>query len=60
LKDHIYALSPEASLFVGKPNLGHISNYYLGEPINDDEVAAVQAAAEKIGIDVLNTRFLSS
>ncbi|KAF8798016.1 aflatoxin-detoxifizyme [Phlegmacium glaucopus] len=60
LKDHIYALSPEASLFVGKPNLGHISNYYLGEPINDNEVAAVQAAAEKIGVDVLNTRVVKN
>jgi hypothetical protein len=34
-----------------------VSNYYLGIPIDDDEVAAVQTAAEKIGIDVLNTRF---
>jgi len=33
-----------------------VSNYYLGTPIEDDEVAAVQVAAEKIGIDVLNTR----
>ena len=57
MKDHIYALSPEASLFIGKRNLGHISNYYLGEPINDDEVADVQTAAEKIGVDVLNTRY---
>ncbi|KDR81604.1 hypothetical protein GALMADRAFT_239656 [Galerina marginata CBS 339.88] len=60
LKDHIYAVSPEASLFIGKRNLGHISNYYLGEPINDDEVAAVQAAAEKIGVDVLNTRVVKN
>jgi dipeptidyl-peptidase-3 len=57
LKDHIYALTPEASLFIGKRNLGHTCNYYLGEPINDDEVAVVQAAAEKFGVDVLNTRF---
>jgi len=56
LKDHIYSVSPEPSLFIGKRNLGHVSNYYLGDPIADDEVAAVQAAAEKIGIDVLNTR----
>ncbi|PCH38202.1 aflatoxin-detoxifizyme [Wolfiporia cocos MD-104 SS10] len=56
LKEHIYQLSPEASNFIGKRHLGHISNYYLGETILDDEVAAVQAAAEKIGIDVLNTR----
>jgi len=56
LKDHIYAVSPESSLFIGKRNLGHVSNYYLGVPIEDDEVAAVQAAAEKIGVDVLNTR----
>ncbi|KAF8201843.1 aflatoxin-detoxifizyme [Pholiota molesta] len=60
LKEHIYATSPESSLFIGKRNLGHISNYYLGEPINDDEVAAVQAAAEKIGIDVLNTRVVKN
>jgi dipeptidyl-peptidase-3 len=59
LKDHIYALTPEASLSIGKRSLGHTSNYYLGEPINDNEVADVQTAAEKIGIDVLNTRFLS-
>lgn len=33
-----------------------MSNYYLGETITDDEVAAVQKAAEKIGVDILNTR----
>ena len=33
-----------------------MSNYYLGEIIQDDEVAAVQAAAEKLGIAVENTR----
>ncbi|KAG0707773.1 peptidase family M49-domain-containing protein [Suillus ampliporus] len=56
LKDHIYALTPENSLSIGKPKDGHISNYYLGQTITDEEVAAVQAAAEKIGVDVLNTR----
>ncbi|PPQ86247.1 hypothetical protein CVT25_005576 [Psilocybe cyanescens] len=60
LKDHIYATSPESSLFIGKRHLGHVSNYYLGEIINDEEVAAVQAAAEKIGIDVLNTRVVKN
>jgi dipeptidyl-peptidase-3 len=60
LKDHIYAVSPESSLFIGKRNLGQTSNYYLGEVINDDEVAAVQAAAEKIGVDVLNTRVVKN
>lgn len=34
-----------------------MSNYYLGETISDEEVAAVQAAAEKEGIDILNTRY---
>ena len=58
LKEHIYATEPEASLFIGKRNLGHVSNYYLGNVIADDEVAAVQAAAEKLGIDVLNTRLV--
>jgi dipeptidyl-peptidase-3 len=36
--------------------LGHVSNYYTGEVITDEEVAAIQAAAEKHGVDVLNTR----
>ncbi|KAJ7046776.1 aflatoxin-detoxifizyme [Mycena alexandri] len=56
LKEHIYAVTPESSLFVGKPNQGHVSNYYLGETISDNEVADIQAAAEKLGIDILNTR----
>ncbi|KAG9226318.1 hypothetical protein CCMSSC00406_0003197 [Pleurotus cornucopiae] len=60
LNDHIYALSPESSLFIGKRSLGHVSNYYLGEPITDDEVAAVQTAAEKLKTDVLNTRVLKN
>lgn len=57
LKDDIYALEPEARLFIGKPDQGQISNYYLGEPITDDEVAAIQIAAEKLEIDILNTRY---
>ena len=57
LKDHIYALEPEDSLFIGKRNLGHISNYYLGQLITDEEVAAVQTAAEALNIDVLDTRY---
>jgi dipeptidyl-peptidase-3 len=57
LKEHIYASAPEESLFIGKRSEGHISNYYLGVIISDDEVAAVQAAAERLGIDVLNTRY---
>jgi hypothetical protein len=57
LKGHLYALEPEASLFIGKRDVGQVSNYYLGDPITDDEVAAVQSAAEKIEIDILNTRY---
>ncbi|XP_006458134.1 hypothetical protein AGABI2DRAFT_64000 [Agaricus bisporus var. bisporus H97] len=56
LKDHIYSTTPEASLYIGKRSLGHVSNYYVGEVINDEEVTAIQAAAEKLNIDVLNTR----
>jgi dipeptidyl-peptidase-3 len=56
LKGHIYALTPESNLSIGKRSLGHISNYYLGEVITDEEVAAVQVAAENFAIDVLNTR----
>ena len=57
MRDHIYALEPESSLFIGKRDLGHVNNYYLGDPITDDEVAAVQTAAEKTNIDILNTRY---
>jgi len=57
LNEHIYATNPESSLFIGKPSLGHICNYYLGPPITDEEVAAVQKAAETVGVDVLNTRY---
>ncbi|KAI0650861.1 aflatoxin-detoxifizyme [Trametes meyenii] len=56
LKEHIYQLLPESSNFIGKRSLGHVSNYYLGEAPTDEEVAAVQEAAEKIDVSVLNTR----
>ena len=56
LKDFIYSTTPESANFIGKRSLGHVSNYYPGEPITDEEVAAVQAAAEKLGVDILNTR----
>lgn len=41
---------------IGKRSEGQVSNYYLGEVITDEEVEAVQIAAEKIGVDVFNTR----
>nr|5YFB_A Chain A, Dipeptidyl peptidase 3 [Desarmillaria tabescens]5YFB_B Chain B, Dipeptidyl peptidase 3 [Desarmillaria tabescens]5YFC_A Chain A, Dipeptidyl peptidase 3 [Desarmillaria tabescens]5YFC_B Chain B, Dipeptidyl peptidase 3 [Desarmillaria tabescens]5YFD_A Chain A, Dipeptidyl peptidase 3 [Desarmillaria tabescens]5YFD_B Chain B, Dipeptidyl peptidase 3 [Desarmillaria tabescens] len=56
LKQHIYALSPESALFIGKRKDGHVSNYYLGEPVGDAEVDAIQNVAEKLGVDILNTR----
>jgi len=56
LQEHIYSATPDASLLIGKPNLGHVSNYYTGEVITDEEVAAVQSAAEEHNVDVLNTR----
>ena len=56
LQEHIYSAAPDASLLIGKRNLGHVSNYYTGEVITDEEVVAVQAAAEKHDLDVLNTR----
>jgi dipeptidyl-peptidase III len=57
LKDHIYALTPKDSLYLGKRSQGHITNYYPGTfVITDEEVAAVQTAAEALNIDVLNTR----
>ncbi|KAJ4464816.1 aflatoxin-detoxifizyme [Lentinula lateritia] len=56
LKEHIYATEPSTSLFIGKRSEGHVSNYYLGEVISDEEVGDVQTAAENLGVDVLNTR----
>lgn len=49
-------MEPASELLVGKPCNGQMSNYYLGQPISDIEVAAVQTAAEKLGINILNTR----
>jgi dipeptidyl-peptidase-3 len=56
LKETIYSVTPEAQLSIGKPVDGHISAYYLGLAPTDAEVAAVQAAAEKLGLDLFNTR----
>lgn len=56
LKEHIYATEPAPSLFIGKRSEGHVSNYYLGEVIYDDEVADVQTAAEQLKLDILTTR----
>ena len=56
LKGHLYELEPESSNFIGKRSLGHVSNYYLGESPTDEEVAAIQAAAEKLHLSALNTR----
>jgi dipeptidyl-peptidase-3 len=56
LQEHIYAVTPEAALLIGKRADGHVSGYYLGAPPSAAEVAAVQAAAERAGIDALNTR----
>jgi dipeptidyl-peptidase-3 len=58
LRDHIYSTTPEASLYIGKRSLGHISNYYVGEVTSDEEVTAIQAAAEKLNIDIMNTRYV--
>ncbi|KAG8924473.1 hypothetical protein FRC02_010405 [Tulasnella sp. 418] len=56
LSEDIYTLEPEASLLIGKPSAGHVSNYYLGETITDEEVELVQKAAERLGLAVENTR----
>ena len=56
LREHIYSVEPGAALSIGKRKLGHVCNYYTGEVMTDEEVAAIQAAAEKFDLDVLNTR----
>jgi dipeptidyl-peptidase III len=53
---HIYSVEPEASLLIGDPNKGHVSNYYFGEITTEKEVAAIQKAAESSKVDILNTR----
>lgn len=35
---------------------GHVSNYYLGETIKDDEVELIQKECERLGLAVENTR----
>ncbi|KAJ7278369.1 aflatoxin-detoxifizyme [Mycena rebaudengoi] len=56
LSEHIYATTPEAAMFIGKPTEGHVSNLYFGETILDNEVAEIQTACENLGISILNTR----
>lgn len=56
LAEHVYSHEPESTLTIGKRNQGHVSNYYLGSPITDEEVAAIQRQAELEEVDVLNTR----
>ena len=56
-RQHLCPGARGGSLFIGKRDQGQVSNYYLGEPITDDEVAAIQTAAEKIEIDIINTRY---
>ena len=60
LEDHIYSLQPESTLTIGKRCEGHVNNYYMGEVVDDAEVADIQAAAEKLGVDVLNTRCVAT
>lgn len=56
LKDHIYSTEPHEILSIGKNIEGHVTNYYLGEAITDEEVNAIQEVVEKLNISVLNTR----
>ena len=56
LKDYIYATEPDTILTIGKRSDGHVCNYYMGEPITDAEVTAIQATAEQEKIEALNTR----
>ena len=58
IADHIYSFVPEApSLSIGKPSEGHVSNYYLGTTITDEEVTAIHRQAELEGINIINTRY---
>ncbi|CAE6531590.1 unnamed protein product [Rhizoctonia solani] len=57
LKEHIYSTDPEASLLIGKKCEGHISNYYPGtKVITDEEADKIQKFAERINLDIENTR----
>ena len=57
LSSEIYALSPEASLSIGKPTDGHTSAYYPSSPPpSDEQVDEVQALCDAAGISTLNTR----
>ncbi|CAE7107469.1 unnamed protein product [Rhizoctonia solani] len=57
LKVHIYSTDPEASLLIGKKCDGHVSNYYPGRKvITNEEAEKIQKFAEKISLDIENTR----
>ncbi|TNY19974.1 peptidase family M49-domain-containing protein [Rhodotorula diobovata] len=57
LASEIYALTPEASLSIGKPTAGHTSAYYPSSPPpSDAQVDEVQALCDAAGISTLNTR----
>ncbi|QRW16305.1 dipeptidyl peptidase 3 [Rhizoctonia solani] len=59
LKGHIYGVEPEASLLIGKRCDGHVSNYYPGtKVISNEEAEKIQKFAEKISLDIENTRVL--
>ncbi|BGP40068.1 hypothetical protein JCM10449v2_004026 [Rhodotorula kratochvilovae] len=57
LATEIYALTPEASLSIGKPTAGHTSAYYPSSPPpSDAQVDEVQALCDAAGVSTLNTR----
>lgn len=56
LKGHIYSVEPLESNSIGKNIEGHTTNYYLGEPISDAEVKAIQDLTETLKISIINTR----
>ncbi|GAA6057587.1 hypothetical protein JCM3770_005398 [Rhodotorula araucariae] len=57
LAAEIYALTPEASLSIGKPTAGHTSAYYPSSPPpSDEQVDEVQALCDAAGVSTLNTR----
>ena len=56
LKEHIGSVFREP--FCWQNAARHASNYYLGDVMAEEEVAAVQAATESNNVDVLNIRLV--
>lgn len=55
VKADIYALEPVAALSLGKPDQGHVTNYYSAD-VKSEDVADIQATLDEKKFSPVNTR----